>query len=105
MKWLGDGGPATAALMNSAQNVSVDPAGDIYVTDGNNNHLREVTSATAPTITPAPGLTSALFPAPGGGQVTSGPGRSLASRATGMAGWVTGSQGLPVRAVVMASRR
>jgi RHS repeat-associated protein len=62
----GDGSPATSALMNIAENIALDKYGDLYVTDHTNNHLREVTSATSPTITPAPGLTSALYPAPGG---------------------------------------
>ncbi|HEY5989389.1 MAG TPA: hypothetical protein VIV12_23870, partial [Streptosporangiaceae bacterium] len=66
----GDGGPAASALMHTAENVSLDPAGDMYITDFHNNHLREVTSATAPTITPAPGYTSALYPAPGGITIT-----------------------------------
>jgi RHS repeat-associated protein len=66
----GDGGPATSALMNIAENIALDQYGDLYITDHTNNHLREVTSATAPTITPAPGLTSALYPAPGGITIT-----------------------------------
>jgi RHS repeat-associated protein len=66
----GDGGPATSALVNTAENIALDPAGDMYITDYHNNHLREVTAATAPTITPAPGLTSALYPAPGGITIT-----------------------------------
>ena len=66
----GDGGPATSALMNTAENIALDGAGDMYITDFHNNHLREVTAATAPTITPAPGYTSALSPAPGGITIT-----------------------------------
>jgi RHS repeat-associated protein len=66
----GDGGPATAAQMSFAIGVSVDTAGNLYVTDWAGNHVREVTAATTATITPAPGLTSALYPAPGGITVT-----------------------------------
>ncbi len=73
----GDGGPATAARMNGSENVSLDSAGDLYITDGN-NRLREVTSAVPATIQPAAGLTSALYPAPGGLTVTE-PGGSQVS--------------------------
>ena len=79
----GDGGPATAARMNNTEAVSVDPAGDVYITDLNNNRLREMVSTTAATISPPPGQTSslAIYPAgtapggititqPGGAQVT-----------------------------------
>ncbi|HVB45079.1 MAG TPA: RHS repeat-associated core domain-containing protein [Streptosporangiaceae bacterium] len=66
----GDGGPATSARLTVAENVSTDPEGDLYITDHNNDRLREVVSATPATIAPAPGLTSALYPAPGGITVT-----------------------------------
>ncbi len=38
-----------------------------------------------------------------GGEVTAGPGRSFTFGAAGMAAGVSGSQGLPARALVMAS--
>ena len=66
----GDGGPATAARFTVAENVSVDPQGDMYVTDKSNDRLREVVSGTPATVAPAPGQTSALYPAPGGITVT-----------------------------------
>jgi RHS repeat-associated protein len=66
----GDGGPATSAKITVAENVSLDPEGDLYLTDKSNNLLREVTSGTPATIAPAPGFTSALYPAPGGITVT-----------------------------------
>ena len=66
----GDGGPATSALIWRADTIALDPAGDMYITDWGSNLVREVTSATPPTITPAPGLTSALSPAPGGITIT-----------------------------------
>jgi RHS repeat-associated protein len=66
----GDGGPATSAKMTVAENVSLDPEGDLYITDHSDNLLREVASATPATIAPAPGLTSALNPPPAGITVT-----------------------------------
>ena len=66
----GDGGPATAALMNLAENVSLDPAGNMYITDGTNNLLREVAATTTTTIEPAPGQASTFSPAPGGITIT-----------------------------------
>ncbi|HUY48159.1 MAG TPA: DUF6531 domain-containing protein, partial [Streptosporangiaceae bacterium] len=66
----GDGGPATSARMTVAENVSLDPEGDLYITDHSNNRLREVVSAAPATIAPAPGLTSSQYPAPGGITVT-----------------------------------
>jgi trimeric autotransporter adhesin len=61
----GNGGPAASALFDMAQSVSVDPAGDLYITDSGNNELREVISTTATTIAPAPGQISSLYPVPG----------------------------------------
>src|ERR1022692_2599703 len=66
----GDGGPAASALFTVAENVSLDPEGDLYITDHNNDRLREVVSGTPATIASASGLTSALYPAPGGITVT-----------------------------------
>ena len=60
----GDGGPAAAALIDHPNNVSLDLAGDMYVTDNVNSRLREVVSADAPTLPPAPGMTTALGIAP-----------------------------------------
>jgi RHS repeat-associated protein len=71
----GDGGPATSALMSDPQAVSLDPDGDVYITDLNNNRLREMTATTDTTVSPAPGQTSslAIYPsgtAPGGITIT-----------------------------------
>jgi RHS repeat-associated protein len=38
----GDGGPATAAQLNSPSGIGVDPAGDLYIGDTFNNRLQEV---------------------------------------------------------------
>ena len=62
----GDGGPATSALMANTTSISIDPEGDLYITDNANGTVREVASATANAIAPAPGQTSALVIAPGG---------------------------------------
>jgi RHS repeat-associated protein len=62
----GDGGPATAALMANTTSISNDPQGDLYITDNANGTVREVTSAIANAIAPAPGQTSALAIAPAG---------------------------------------
>ena len=62
----GDGGPATAALLSNTESVSIDPQGDLYITDSANDTVREVASATANAIAPAPGPTRALVIAPGG---------------------------------------
>jgi RHS repeat-associated protein len=66
----GDGGPATSARLTVAENVSLDPEGDVYVTDKSDNRLREMVTAAPATIAPAPSLTSSLYPAPGGITVT-----------------------------------
>ena len=62
----GDGGAATSGLMTTTESVSLDPEGDLYVTDNSNNTVREIASATAAAIPPAPGQTSALVIAPAG---------------------------------------
>jgi uncharacterized protein (TIGR03437 family) len=42
----GDGGPATSAQLNYPYGVAVDAAGDIYITDTNNQRVRMVSAAT-----------------------------------------------------------
>lgn len=66
----GDGGSASSALMDYATGVSVDPSGNLYVTDMDSNRVREITATTAITIATPPGAPSALSPTPGGITVT-----------------------------------
>jgi RHS repeat-associated protein len=38
----GDGGPGTSALLRFPGGVAVDPAGDVYIADGDNNRIQEL---------------------------------------------------------------
>jgi RHS repeat-associated protein len=72
---LGDGGPATGALLNSPLDVSVDPSGSIYIIDATSNRLREVTATSTGSFpeNPTPGTTvpgAVVVSQPGGSQVT-----------------------------------
>jgi len=40
--YLGDGGPAIAAPLNSPQGIAVDPAGNLYIADRDNQRVRKV---------------------------------------------------------------
>jgi sugar lactone lactonase YvrE len=42
----GDGGPASQALLNSPQGISVDPAGNLYIADTYNHRIRRVDAIT-----------------------------------------------------------
>ena len=45
----GDGGSATSALLNGPQGIAVDSAGNIFISDSNNNRIRKIL-ATPPTF-------------------------------------------------------
>src|SRR6266446_5915776 len=42
----GDGGPATSAELNYPTSVAIDTAGNLFITDANNNRIRRVAAAT-----------------------------------------------------------
>ena len=57
----GDGGPATSALISTAESISLDSAGDLYITDNTNNTIREVPAENASYIPgTSPQLASAM---------------------------------------------
>jgi sugar lactone lactonase YvrE len=49
--YSGDGGAATSALLNSPCRVALDASGNLYLSDGSNNRIREVHFAGDPTLT------------------------------------------------------
>ena len=89
----GDGGPATSARLDQPSGIGVDPAGDIFITDANDETLREVTATPTPVFAESPvfenpqagGVTVSQA---GGSQVTFYPksGSSCASPYTQVAG-------------------
>src|SRR5262249_7296557 len=42
--FAGDGGPATAAVFYNPESIAVDTKGNIYIADGTNNRVREITT-------------------------------------------------------------
>ncbi|HEV7224755.1 MAG TPA: DUF4214 domain-containing protein [Pirellulales bacterium] len=61
----GDGGLATAAEVDSPQNIAVDSSGDLFIADSTNNRVREVNRATG-IITTVAGNGTAGFSGDGG---------------------------------------
>ena len=43
--WIGDGGPATQALLFQAEGIAVDPLGNIYIADAQAQRIRQVSSS------------------------------------------------------------
>jgi len=58
--YSGDGGPATAALINKPNNIAVDAYGRMYIADYANNCVRALDCIIAPYLTPLSGLDSVL---------------------------------------------
>ena len=63
--YWGDGGPATSARLNAPTGVNLDAAGNIYISDSNNNVIRKV-DATSQIITTIAGKGTADFSGDGG---------------------------------------
>ena len=60
----GDGGPATAALLDQPRGVAIDPEGNLYIAEYFNNTVRKVTAAT--------GIITTIAGSPVGGYSTHG---------------------------------
>ena len=54
----GDGGPPTAATLDAPFDIAIDTQGDLFIVDGTNNSVREVTAGPTPTITHFAGSTA-----------------------------------------------
>jgi trimeric autotransporter adhesin len=46
----GDGGPATAALLNTPQGLAIDSAGNLYIADSYNHRIREISAGNINTV-------------------------------------------------------
>ncbi len=62
--YSGDGGPATAADLNSPQQVATDTSGNVYIADGINNRIRKISPAGI--ITTVAGTGTGAFSGDGG---------------------------------------
>jgi sugar lactone lactonase YvrE len=60
----GDGGPATAALLNGPQGIAVDASGNVFIADSRNNRVRKID--TSGTITTVAGTGQATYSGDGG---------------------------------------
>jgi sugar lactone lactonase YvrE len=50
-RFTGDGGPATQAEVSSPSGLALDPAGDLYIADTQNNRIRKVNASTGIIVT------------------------------------------------------
>ena len=62
----GDGGSPTAATLGSPFDIAIDAKGDLFIVDGYNNSVREVTAGPTPIITRIAGSNSAGYSGDGG---------------------------------------
>ncbi|HWG20457.1 MAG TPA: Ig-like domain repeat protein [Terracidiphilus sp.] len=69
--FLGDGGPAPAAEINSPSGLTFDPAGNLYIADTQNGRIRKVNAATGVILTLA-GTGSRAFGGDGGPALAAG---------------------------------
>ena len=69
--YTGDGGPATSATLNSPAGVVIDPAGNLYIADSENNAIRKVNALTGQ-ITTIAGNGTALYGGDGFSAVLAG---------------------------------
>ena len=67
----GDGGNATASLLNEPGGVAVDASGNLYIVDGGNNRIQEVSASTGNISTFAGSATGATGDSGQGGSATS----------------------------------
>ena len=87
--FAGDGGAATAAMLNNPINVAVDTSGNVYIADRDNSRVRELTGFTSILIngdtTVCMGANSTLTDAtPGGVWSSSAPSIATVGSATGI---------------------
>jgi len=62
--FTGDAGPATSAELYDPEGVAVDPSGDIYIADTDNNRIREVGAVTPTAAAPGFSQPSGTYSAP-----------------------------------------
>ncbi len=66
----GDGGPATAASLNYPYDVAVDPQGNLFIVDLNNNRIRKVSPAGIITTVAGNGVPGSIIVSGDGGPAT-----------------------------------
>lgn len=66
----GDGGRATSALEESPEGVAADATGDLFITESDDNRLREVTAASTPVFGDSPAASGLTVNQADGPQVT-----------------------------------
>ena len=82
-RFAGDGGPSNAAGISGPAGISIDPAGNVYLADSDNDRIRKVLVA-APSFMVAP--TSLTFSAPSGTPSVAAQQIAVTSTVTGL-GW------------------